>query len=195
MVVDVYADYQRLNWQPGWHHDRQMLKGFIAYNTPAITIGAEGFVNNIKNDTKATLKTTGADTIDTKANGISLFIHGDLVKNKLRFFARYDAYNPNKNFDNSIYASYSGISSPGGYNSNSFEATYSNTGGVATVTPTGDITSKESFLTLGLDYTPYKGVHFMPNIWYNHYSSQLAGSTNADYDLVYRMTFFYVFGK
>ncbi len=47
------------------------------------------------------------------------------------------------------------ISSPGGYNSNSYEATYSNTGAVATVTPTGDITSKEDFVTVGLDFTPY----------------------------------------
>ena len=116
IVVDLYADYQRLNWQPGWHHDRQMLKGFIAYNAPAITIGAEGFINTIRNDTKANLKTTGADTIDTKAHGISLFIHGDIIKNKLRFFARYDAYNPNKNVDNNIYASYSGTFSRNGYN-------------------------------------------------------------------------------
>lgn len=195
IVVDVYADYQRLNWQPTWHHDRQMWKGYVAYTTPALTVGVEGFINTIKNDTKATFITEGADTIDTKANGISLYIHGDIVKNKLRFFARYDGYNPNKNINNNIYKSYSGVSSPNGYNSNAYEATYSNTGGVATVTPTGDITSKESFLTLGLDYTPFKGVHFMPNIFYNHYSSQLAAGTNADYDLVYRMTFYFVFGK
>jgi hypothetical protein len=199
IVVDLYADYQRLNWQPTWHHDRQMLKGFVAYTTPALTIGVEGFINTIRNDTKATFITPpgafSADTINTKANGISLYIHGDIVKNKLRFFARYDGYNPNKNIDNNTYKSYSGVSSPNGYNSNSYEATYSNTGAVATVTATGDITSKESFLTFGLDWTPYKGVHFMPNIFYNHYSSQLASGKNADHDLVYRMTFYFVFGK
>jgi hypothetical protein len=200
LVVDVYADYQRLNWQPSWHHDRQMWKGYIAYTTPALTIGAEGFINTIRNDTKATFITPpaggfSADTINTQANGISLYIHGDIVKNKLRFFARYDGYNPNKKINNSIYKSYSGVSSPNGYNSNSYEATYNNTGGVASVTATGDITSKESFFTVGLDFTPVKGVHFMPNIYYNHYSSQLAAGTNADYDLVYRMTFYFVFGK
>jgi hypothetical protein len=199
LVVDLYADYQRLNWQSSWHHDRQMWKGYAAYTTPALTIGVEAFVNTIRNDTKATYITPpgafSADTINTKANGISLYVHGDIVKNKLRFFARFDRYNPNKNIDNNTYKSYSGVSSPSSYNTNSYESTYTNTGAVATVTPTGDVTSKESFLTLGLDFTPYKGVHFMPNIWYNHYASQLSSGTNADYDLVYRLTFYFVFGK
>jgi len=195
VVVDVYADYQRLNWTPTWHHDRQMWKGFAAYTTPALTIGVEGFINTISNDTKATLIGGGADTINTAAQGLSLYIHGNIVKNKLRFFARYDQYNPNKKIDNYTYKSYSGISSPNGYNSNSYEATYNSSGGVASVTPTGDITSKENFVTVGLDFTPYKNVHFMPNIWYNNYSSQLTGVSNGDYDLVYRMTFYFVFGK
>jgi hypothetical protein len=195
LVVDFYADYQRLNWQSSWHHDRQMLKGFVAYTTPALTVGVEGFINTIRNDTKATFTAGGADTINTKANGISFYIHGDIVKNKLRFFARLDAYNPNKNIDNGKYSAYSGVSSPNGYNSNAFEATYSNTGAVATVTPTGDITSKETFITAGLDITPYKGVHFMPNIWYSGYKSQLAAGSHSDYDLVYRLTFYFVFGK
>jgi hypothetical protein len=199
IVVDFYADYQRLNWQPTWHHDRQMLKGYVAYTTPGLTIGVEGYINNIRNDTKATFITPpgafGADTINTKAAGLSFYIHGNIVPNKLRFFARLDTYNPNKKIDNNVYKSYAAVSSPNGYNSNAYEATYNNTGAVASVTPTGDITSKEIFVTAGLDFTPYKNVHFMPNIWYNHYSSQLSNVSNGDYDLVYRMTFFFTFGK
>ncbi len=195
IVVDVYADYQRLNWQTTWHHDRQMLKGFVAYTTPALTIGAEGYINNIRNDTKAKLISGSSDTINTAARGLSLYVHGNIIKNKLRFFARVDAINPDKNFNKNLYSSYAGISSPSGYNSGSFEETLSNTGGVASATPTGDITAKESFATLGLDFTPIKNIHFMPNIWYNHYSSQLTNAKEADYDLVYRMTFYFVFGK
>jgi hypothetical protein len=195
IVVDFYADYQKLNWISTWHHDRQMVKGFVAYTTPAFTIGVEGFANTIRNDTKATKIAGGADTINTQANGISFYVHGDIVKNKLRFFARVDTYNPNKKIDNSVYKSYAGISSPSGYNTGSYEATYSSSGSVASVTSTGDVTAKETFLTLGLDITPVKNVHFMPNIWYSHYSSQLAAGTNADYDLVWRMTFYFVFGK
>ena len=195
-VADLYVDYQRLNWQPGWHHDRSMVKGYVAYNTPALTIGVEGFINNLRADTKATLITGGADTINTKAAGISLYVHGDIIKNKLRFFARYDGYNPNKKIDNTLYSNYAGVSSPGGYNSPGYHMTYSSsTGSPTSATSNGDVTAKESFVTAGLDFTPYKGVHFMPNIWYNHYSSQLSGVSNGDYDLVYRMTFYFVFGK
>jgi hypothetical protein len=194
LVVDLYADYERLNWQPGWHHDRQMTKGFIAYTTPALTIGVEGFLNTIRNDTKATMPGGGADTINTAAQGISLFVHGDLIKNKLRFFVRYDGYTPNHKLDYGKYFSFSGISSPNGYNTPGYQLTYSpGTGAPTAATPTTDISARERFVTLGLDLTPAKGVHLMPNIWYTHYSSQQGAM--PDHDLVYRMTFSFQFGK
>jgi hypothetical protein len=204
LVVDIYADYQRLNWQPTWHHDRQMWKGYIAYTTPGLTIGAEAFINNIRKDTKGIrpVGTGAADTLNTKAEAISFYIHGNIVPNKLRYFARVDFYNPNKKLNNGTDSAYAALSSPNGYNSNAYKNTYNNTGAVATSTATGDITSKETFLTFGLDFTPYKGVHFMPNIWYTHYKSQLttvpgvlAGTSDGNHDLVYRMTFYFVFGK
>ena len=88
--VDIYADYQRLNWQPTWHHDRQMWKGYIAYTTPGLTIGAEAFINNIRHDTKGIryAGTGAADTLNTKAEAISFYVHGNIVPNKLRYFAR-----------------------------------------------------------------------------------------------------------
>ena len=195
-VVDLYADYQRLNWQSSWHHDRQMVKGYIAYTTPALTIGAEAFINTIRNDTKATRIGGGADTINTAAQGLSLYIHGNIIPNKLRFFARWDGYNPNHKVDNSKYTGYAGISSPNGYNSVGYKLAYNNTGAVSGITATTtDPTSKENFISAGLDFTPAKNVHFMPNIWYTHYASQLASGKQGDYDIVYRMTFYFVFGK
>jgi hypothetical protein len=211
LVIDLYADYQRLNWQPGWHHDRQMLKGYIAYSIPtteeafpALTLGVEAFINTLNGDTKATLNGgASADTIATKANGVSMYVHGNIVKNKLRFFARVDLYNPNKNVDNSKYQAYAGVSSPSGYMTPGYKLTYNpSTGAPTAATSTGDPTSKETFFTVGLDFTPYRGIHFMPNVWYNHYKSQLtnppgvpAGTSDANFDLVYRMTFFFVFGR
>jgi hypothetical protein len=196
LVLDLYADYERLNWEPGWHHDRQMTKGYIAYNTPGLTVGVEGFINNIRNDTKATEIAGGADTINTAAEGISLYVHGNIIKNKLRFFVRYDGYNPNHNIKNNIYSGYAAISSPNGYNSPGYHLTYSpSTGAPTAATPTTDITAKERFITAGLDFILTKGVDLMPNIWYNHYASQLSTGSMADYDLVYRMTFNFVFGK
>jgi hypothetical protein len=182
LVIDLYADYERLNWQayssaaaPAWHHSRQMLKGYIAYNTPALTVGAEGFLNNLKNDNFATTKAGGIDTLSTVAKGISFYVHGDIIKTKLRFFARYDIYNPDNKIDNNTYTKY--VGNTANYN---------------------DPTTKEQFITAGLDFTPAKNVHFMPNIWYNNYKSQLANTTGklkSDNDLAYRLSFYFVFGK
>lgn len=195
IVLDLYADYERLNWTPSWHHSRQMVKGFIAYNSAAtakgtdpgkgFTIGVEAYVNNLKNDNFATKIAGGVDTLSNHATGVSVFMHGDIVPGKLRFFARVDAYNPNNKVDNSVYSAYKG--NLGNYNDNTYNGT----------TATGDQTYKQVFATAGLDFTPAKNVHFMPNFWYNSYKTQLTGSGAAanDHDLVYRITFYYVFGK
>ncbi len=70
-----------------------------------------------------------------------------------------------------------------------------NAGGQNTVTyaSTGDQTYKQQFITAGLDWKPINRVHFMPNVWYNSYSSQIA--SNKDHDLVWRLTFFFAFRK
>ncbi len=149
------------------------------------TIGIEGFVNNLKNDNFATRIADGSiDTVSTKAYGLSMYIHGDIVPSKLRFFARVDLYNPMNNIDNSVFNKY--VGNTGNYNDNSY------TGSPATAT--GDQTYKQTFITAGLDFTPVKNVHFMPNIWYEKYATQLP-TANTDHDLVYRMTFYYIFGK
>jgi hypothetical protein len=183
LVIDLYADYERLNWVPTLHHSRQMTKLYVAYNTPALTIGVEGFVNQLKNDVTATKIAGGTDLLSPTASGLSMYIHGNIVPNKLRFFARYDMFNPNNKVDNNTYSKYA--QTTGNYNDNSY------TGGT---TATGDQTYKQAFITAGLDFTPAKNVHFMPNIWYNHYNTQLA-TANGDYDMVLRMTFYFIFGK
>lgn len=175
IVVDLYADYQRLNWTPDWHHARNMIKGFVGYTIPKVTVGVEAYINNLYNDDVERKISGGNDTATVAAKGISVFVNGDIVKDKIRFFARYDAFNPDNKINNSKYNQYTG-----------------NTGGF------NDPTTKEQFITGGLDFTPVKNVHVMPNIWYNNYKSQLASATGnlkSDHDLVYRMTFYYVFGK
>lgn len=207
VVLDLYADYQRLNWSPTWHHSRQMIKGYVAYNSAAtskgmdpgngFTVGAEFFVNTLKNDLFATKIAGGVDTLTNASNGISLYVHGDIIKSKLRFFARYDAYNPMNKVNNNTYNKY--VGNTGNYNDNSYIMTYNaTTGAPASATATGDETYKQQFITAGLDFTPIKNVHLMPNIWYNHYASQMANVSSkvaGDYDLVYRLTFYYIFGK
>jgi hypothetical protein len=172
-MVDLFADYERLNWVPSWHHSRSMIKGFVAYTTPELTVGVEGFINNLKNDDFATrISDSTTETLSVKAKGISVFVHGQIVKDKLRFFARYDAFNPDDNLDNSKYFAYKGNTS--NYN---------------------DPVTKEQFIVAGLDFTPVKNVHFMPNVWYNKYTNQGPKPLYNSYDLVYRATFYYVFGR
>ena len=187
VVVQFYADYERLNWLSNWHHSRQMIKGYAAYTTPAFTFGIEAFTNHLQNDNFATKIAGGVDTLSANATGLSIFVHGNIVTNKLRFFARLDTYNPMNIIDNNTYNKYTG--NTGNYNDNSYQKAAN-----GTLTATGDQTYKQTFVTAGLDFTPVKGVHFMPNIWYNHHNTQLPGG-NADYDLVYRLTFYFVFGK
>ena len=183
LIFDLYADYERLTWTTALHHSRQMIKGFIAYNTPGLTIGVEGFVNNLQNDITATKIAGGTDLLSNTAKALSMYIHGTIVPNRLRFFARYDMFNPNSKVNNAVYSKYA--QTTGNYNDNSYSLG---------TTATGDETYKQNFITAGLDFTPVKNVHFMPNIWYNSYATQLATS-NKDYDLVYRMTFYFIFGK
>lgn len=174
LLLDFYADYQRLNWTSAFHHSRNMLKGFVAYTTPAITIGVEAFVDKGKNDVAGIKASSAKDTLNANAKGVSAFVHGNIIKDKLRFFVRSDFYNPDASYDNSLYSFYQGLSTP--YEPN----------------------NKEWLFTGGLDFTPAKNVHFMPNIWYNRYSSQQAnvsGAAKQDHDLVYRLTFYYVYGK
>ncbi len=169
LVFDLYADYQRLNWIDGFHHSRNMVKGFAAYTTPKITVGVEAFINHGKNDVVG-INGTINDTTDANATGLSTYIRGSIIKNKLGFFARFDTYNPDTKYDNTAFTKYAGLTSA--YEPN----------------------NKENFITAGLDFTPVKNVHFMPNIWYSQYKTQQSVS-NTDHDLVYRATFYFVFGK
>jgi len=194
LVIDLYGDYERLGWvaENGGldygHVSRQMTKAYVAYNTPALTIGVEGFINHLQNAVAATNKSDGKTTyLSPNAQGLSVYVHGDIVKNSLRFFARWDGYSPNNKVDNTLYSAYkAGTATVGNY---------------VDGTPVGginDITYRQQFITAGLDFTPARNVHFMPNIWYNHYKTQLdgkSGAYNGDYDLVYRMSFYFVFGK
>lgn len=171
LIFDLYADYERLNWTSTFHHSRNMVKGFAAYTTPSFTVGVEAFINHGQMDVVG-INTQAKDTISANAKAISAYVKGSITKDKLGFFARVDSYNPDGNYNNSYYSSYKGL------------------------TGTYEPNNKELFITAGLDFTPFKNVHFIPNVWYNRYTAQqanLTGSANRDYDLAYRLTFFYIY--
>ncbi|MDB5133003.1 MAG: hypothetical protein JWR02_2752 [Mucilaginibacter sp.] len=173
LYVDFYADYAKTAAAtaviPGQEHN--MFKIFASYSTKPITIGVEAYTQNI-----ASGVTNSATKLpeDATVKGISLWAKGPLAKN-WNYYARYDSYNPNSDFNSAD--SYSINTNYGSYNP----------------------TSKEQFYTAGLDYNPVKNVHFMPNIWAIYYqdnrSASTAGYLTNNHTLVYRLTFYFTFGK
>jgi hypothetical protein len=148
-----------------------MTKGFVAYNTTAFTVGIEAFINHGQQDVVG-INTLAKDTLSANAKAISAYIRGIIIKDKVGFFVRADKYNPDADYNNNLYTSYKGFTS-------SYEPN-----------------NKELFFTAGLDFTPVKNVHFIPNLWYNRYTSNesgLTGSAYRDHDLVYRLTFYYIY--
>jgi len=173
LYVNLYVDYNRMSPIAGMKHSRSMIKGIVAYTIPKFTLGVEAYSNKLQNDDQAREISTGnVDVLSVNAKGLSIFTHGAIVKDKLNFFARYDAFNPNNKIDNSKYNMYVGNTS--GYN---------------------DPSTKGQFITAGLDYTPIKNVHVMPNIWYNKNINQGFTPKYDGSDVVCRVTFYYVFGK
>lgn len=170
LIVDLYADYYRMAWQPGFHQSRNMWKLFVAYTYRDFAAGAEAFVNFLHDGMAVSASGNSSDTINQQARGISLFVRGNLLPHRLGYFARLDAYDP--------------------AHSQSFSAPVN--GLVANYDPQ----NTERFFTAGLDFTPVPQVHLMPNIWYNQYTSKVEswkGKMHRDYDLVYRITFYYLF--
>jgi hypothetical protein len=178
LIIDYYADYQRQNWSPGdhGHAARQMNKLAVVWVDKKFTIGAEGFINGLTQCEVGTNATT-KDTLDGNSTGISFYAHATIIQSKLKAWVRYDIYNPNTKYDNTTYTKYAAL---------------------YTVSTSYEPNNKERFLSIGLDYSPVNNVHVMPNIWYDRYIGQqanLTGSAAHDHDLVWRMTFYFTFGK
>ncbi|MFI5195534.1 MAG: hypothetical protein ACHQD8_00455 [Chitinophagales bacterium] len=206
LIVDLYQDYEKIDWgvwAPGAktgvespngfrYHDRNMAKLYIAYTVPKLTIGFEGFMNTMLGDVVVTGLDKNTYYRTSKATGLSLFVKGRITKEQWGFFARFDNYDPSGNLSNVVSDK----------NIKSYTAS----------TSQYEPTTKEMFSTFGIDYTPFKNVHIMPNVWLNTYQSALdvngknaAGTTyksmNSNItgvkgtDAVYRLTFYYVYGK
>lgn len=175
VIFDLYADYMQTAPTTAalGAQNRHMLKGFAAYTTPKITFGVEGYTQQIVNG--LTNVTDGKVGQNATVEAISLYSHGAIYKDKLGFFARYDSYTPDDDFNAADV-----------YTSNTNLAAYSPY-------------TKEHFITAGFDFSPSKNVHFMPNIWFIQYEDLRDPTTTGympdSHVLVYRLTFFYQFGK
>ena len=111
-----------------------------------------------------------SDSTNATPFGFSVFARGSIIKDKLSAFARYDSYNQDNSFrDQDAIQTYSASKMYLNYD--------------------------EQFITAGLDYTPHKNVHIMPNIWYNSYKAkaETALLVDRDADIVPRLTFYFIF--
>jgi hypothetical protein len=173
LYIDLYADAAKTAPATaaigGQQHN--MFKVFASYNSKPITVGVEAYTQMFTNGVANTVTKANEDAT---AQGFSVWVRGAVAKN-LNYFARFDAYNPDTKFNPAD--SYAANTNYGSYNP----------------------TVKEQFYTAGLDYTPYKNVHFEPNFWLDSYKDERnAGTTgyvSPDHTLVFRFTFFFTFGK
>ncbi len=181
LVLDLYADYDRSRLTP-FHQSVSTVKVLLAYQSKRFTLGAEAVQQNQQNASFYTEAKIGnpevigirKDTADALVLGLSGFVQVKLIKDWLGAFARYDYFNPDLNFASK----------------NFYTSAY-----------TGN--TVQHFITAGLDFSPEKNVHIIPNVWYNDYTSSSDGSVNVhpsslalhDYDFVYRITLYYTFNR
>jgi hypothetical protein len=168
IILDLGVDDEWTQSHPN-QKSKATYKVFLAYQTKTFAIGVEAFQQVQKNNTliySDVVPPTIQDTVNAIASGVSIFARGSII-DKLGYFLRYDYYNPDSKFNvNNIYST-----------------SYS---GVNT----------ESFLLAGLDYTPVKNVHFMPNVWYDLYKNRYTSVNNLtekSNDLSFRLTVYYIF--
>ncbi|MCX6256370.1 MAG: hypothetical protein NTW49_00475 [Bacteroidia bacterium] len=166
ILIDLYGDFNRDQLDP-YHKSRMTMKASLAYISDMINGGIEIYNQAQQNYVINADSPTGTkDTTNAISFGVSVFVNGKIIKDKLRYFARYDMYNPDNSFKADKY-----------YFS-------------------GGLPNTESFITAGIDYIPAKNIHIMPNIWYDSYNNRtsgVTGLTKSDYDMVARLTIWYIF--
>ena len=107
ITVDFGGDNEVAQLAP-YHKNKTTIKGFVSYQTPALTVGLEVFSQLQKNNTAITLP--APLIVDAAASGLSIFAKG-AIDPKTGWVLRYDHYNPDSKFNaNDVYpASYTGI--------------------------------------------------------------------------------------
>jgi hypothetical protein len=192
LTIGFYGDYATLQYSP-YHTSNMTFKAYVSYKTEGFRIGAEVFQQTNKNSDIYKVSAGGVlpgsainDTATGMQMGWSVFASETIIKNKLNIFARYDMYNPNTKWNSNNVYSKAASAIQG---SNLTTATF----------------YTQTFLTAGLDWTPNPRMHIMPNLWYNGYKTMmttigsggtggdLSGRVKSDNDLVYRLTFYFIF--
>ena len=190
LTVGVYADFNRTQLSP-YHKETTTFKGYAHYNAKIVKVGVEYFQQTSMNgDVYTNSSATNKQYASTAQTGLSVFVTGNIIKEKLSFFARMDMYNGDNNYNsaNTYSASAIGVKVP-----DPTDPT-----GVKTIFSSAATFDNQMFLSAGLDYSPMPRVHIMPNIWYNEYTNlntNTSGKLKKDYDFVPRVTFYFLFNS
>ncbi|OFY64518.1 MAG: hypothetical protein A3H98_08375 [Bacteroidetes bacterium RIFCSPLOWO2_02_FULL_36_8] len=156
---------------------KSTIEAFLGLQLENFTVGFE-LVNQTQVNNKSQKDTvvTKDTLLDVKPFGISFFVKASVIKDKLLLFGRYDMVNQDTEYK-----------SDRKYKALAYKP------------------YNETFMTFGLDWTPNKNVHIIPNIWINSYTDNRKKPDGYDKtkdfgkywersaDFVPRLTFFYVF--
>lgn len=166
LIIQVQGDYEDVTAAyGGGYASKKTMLGFISYQAKIFTIGLEG-VYQIQDKAKVNTDASSGlkDTLGVAPMGISFFVRGTLLKDKINAFARFDIYNIDANYKK------------GDNTANPYD---------------------ENFILAGVDFTPHKNWHIIPNVWVDTYKdkrdSNEAGYHARTADIVPRITFHYIF--
>ncbi len=182
LIFDIYSDYHTVT--PG--QNDLVWRGIVGYKARNYNLSVEYYNENLGNQAVYIPGSTvePLDTANISRSGFS--VEGSLVLSRdkhthdpeFSLVARYDLYNPDANFNaNYVYAT------------NEANTNYNYSGSNAYT---------EQFFLFALDYQPINQIHIMPNIWYdgfNNRSNGVTGRVASDYDLMARITFYFLFYK
>ncbi len=182
LIIEGYADYENQNPNDlqtasilkdakdfSGSASYNTIKGFVGYDHPRFTIGAEAFLRTNKGSGLTEVVVENNSIISSKISDVKRFgysLFGSLITPipKLKAFLRYDFFDPNT--EDSVVTSFS-------------EGKVTNG------------TDDESTLIIaGLDYIPAGSVHIMPNILIKNYAM-----SGKDADFTGRITLFYNFNS
>ncbi len=202
LTLGIYGDFWTINTanQTTPSQLGHTFKFYANYKTKLFKIGTELFDQTWGQCAQLSTSTPANPQFrDVEIFGWSIFASGKILEN-LNIFARLDVYNPDVRYHNSdVYTAITGAPIVPSYvMSQTLTTSLSTFSLAATPVSQAMVFSMQTFYTVGLDYTPVKRFHIMPNIWVDDFKSLVnvpSGATHAakDYDFVPRVTFYYLF--
>ncbi len=195
LTLGFYWDYHIASLSP-LNQTVHTYKGFLDFKISKFNIGTEIFTQDWTNSNQLS---TGVWR-DCQIFGWSGFITGKILQN-LNFYTRLDIYNPDLRFHNhNIYTSVPSIILPSYTQVQTVTTSLSPFSLTASPVNQSVVFSRQTFYLIGLDYTPDKRFHIMPNLWADEFTSlvnlpQSAKHARNDCDIVPRITFYFIFNS